>query len=85
MSDTITTLGDYLFAQCYSLKDVYIPDSIERYGRNLFDTTDKEVVTVYGVDGSMAEQIAIISEVNFKEYDFSTSEKYAEAEISSEE
>ena len=72
----------------YQKKDVYIPESVAKYGRNLFDTTDKAVVTVYGVDGSVAEKLSIINEVNFKEFDFSTSDKYApdaEVTVSTEE
>jgi len=65
---TVTTLGDSVFSECKSLMRVKIPESVTACGKDMFKGCASP--TVYGAEGSMAEQCAKDSNVRFIAGDF---------------
>ncbi len=64
--DTVTKIGNNAFKSCDNLAKVTIPASVISIGRYVF--TDTENVTIYGVEGTYAEEYAIANEIEFVAY-----------------
>ncbi len=64
LSEGIEKIGNFMFYGCSNLESLYIPDCLTEYGSVVF--ASKAAVTVYGKNGSKAEELA-------KEYGFAFS------------
>ena len=61
--DSVTTIGDYAFADCTSLTSITIPDSVTSIGDYAF--YDCANLTIYGYVGSYVETYAVENDIPF--------------------
>ena len=57
-------LAEYAFASCYKLSSAEIPSTMTNFGENVFRNADDNF-TIYGVEGSEAQNYATQNSINF--------------------
>ena len=62
---SVEKIGDNAFSDCASLTSVEIPDSVEEIGGNAFYGCASDL-TLYGADGSVAQEYAVENELRFE-------------------
>ena len=62
--DTVTSIGNYAFANCASLNTLCIPQSVSSIGASVISGVSSDLV-IYGADGSLAEDYAAENDVSF--------------------
>ena len=62
--DTVTSIGDYAFANCASLNTLCIPKSVSSIGASVINGVSSDLV-IYGDDDSLAEDYAAENDISF--------------------
>ena len=62
--DTVTSIGDYAFANCASLNTLCIPQSVSSIGASVINGVSSDLV-IYGDDDSLAEDYAAENDISF--------------------
>lgn len=64
LPDNVAEIGDYAFADCASLEQIYIPASVRQIGAHAFDNTPVSL-KIFGAENSFAKEYAGLHGIDF--------------------